>query len=145
MVVISIGSILVQTKNPKNMSFVPNENLTSSNLVPLDVVQESIRRYMTRLAPLEDDPTYAFLINHEDIVQALGLSPLDYMEYERLRVYFGLADEDQNFKMRLFLVPVNNAGEDVLPVVDGKQYVYDFNLPCPATCDVTSPLYYGNL
>jgi hypothetical protein len=91
------------------MPLVPNDKLTSSNLVPLDVAQDAIRRYIDRIAPLQ-------------------------------------TDEDLNYKMRLFLVPVNSDGCDVLPIgTGGLKYVYDFNLPCPATCDVTSPLYYGNL
>jgi hypothetical protein len=129
------------------MTTIPISSLSSSNLVPLDTAQECIRRYIDRIASKEVNPTYAFLIVHADIMQALGATePLPGMDFGRFRVYFGLSSEELNFKMRLFLVPVDDSGHDILPV-DGQGHmcVYDFNLPCPNTCDVDSPLYYGKL
>ena len=56
------------------------------------------------------------------------------------RAYFGL---DSTGAEKLILVGVNSAGEDIInPVVDNqiKSGTYDFNAPCPPTCDPGSPL-----
>lgn len=128
------------------MTTTSKPELSTFDLVPLPTAQDSIRRYIDQIASKQANPTYAFLIRHSDIVQALGLSPFSGMDYGRFRVYFGLSSQELHYKMRLFLTPVNEDGRDVLPVDgEGNLCVYDFNLPCPNTCDVNSPLYYGNL
>lgn len=126
-------------------STTPLPNLTTSTMIDLVEAQESIRRYIAHVAS-ETDPTYAFKVGHHDILAALGIKlPAEGKGLGMVRVYFGLATEDLNFKMRLFLVPLDSEDRDILPEHDGKLKVYDFNLPCPTTCDVNSPLYYGNL
>ncbi|HTF03088.1 MAG TPA: hypothetical protein VK826_03650 [Bacteroidia bacterium] len=128
------------------MATVPTIKLTTSNLVALDVAQAAISRYITQIASQEADPTYAFKISHSDIQAALGIPPSNDSSSASFRVYFGLETEELNFKMRLFLVPLNADDCDDLPIgADGKQRVYDFNLPCPNTCDPSSPLYFGRL
>lgn len=130
------------------MSTVPTTKLTTSNLVDLDVAQDSIRRYIDQIASQQSDPTYAFKISHQDIHIALGSTPSNANDSAatEFRVYLALETEELSFKMRLFLVPLDADGCDVLHVgPGGKPQVYDFNLPCPTTCDVSSPLYYGNL
>ncbi|MEO5643391.1 MAG: hypothetical protein ABIQ40_14675 [Bacteroidia bacterium] len=120
--------------------------LTTSELVPLATAQDCIGRYVTS-QQIVPDPTYAFIVSHNDIMDALGIKkPVPPMDFKQFRVYFGLSPQDLDYKMRLFLVPVDDAGNDVLPLdADGNMCVYDFNAPCPATCDINSPLYYGNL
>ncbi len=118
--------------------------LQTSNLVPLALAQDCIQRYIAEVASKEINPVYAFQIYHDDLLHALGRKPeAGSNDISRVRVYLGISGEDQGSMVRLFLVPVNDEGKDVIPTDDeGNQRVYDFNLPCPATCDVTSPLYY---
>lgn len=119
-----------------------SESLVSSHLVLLDEAKLDVGRYVNQ-EKTQAAPTYAFLIVHADIMEALGLPPDVPCTYSQFRVYFGLMDAAHNYKMRLFVVPVDDDGADVFPVdSDGNECVYDFNLPCPATCDVDSPLYY---
>jgi hypothetical protein len=144
---ITIHKLYCLTKKNTSIMATPNEPSTpgTANLVLLAEAQASIQRYVTSVAE-QPNPTYAFLIEHDDIVEALGIEDCESeMAYGLMRVYFGLYGEELSYKMRLFLVPVNDAGEDVIPVNSkDEQCVYDFNAPCPATCDVSSPLYYGN-
>lgn len=123
----------------------PGFSLSSSNLVLLTEAEPAVGRYVAQESA-NPNPTYAFLIVYDDISQALGLKPGEAadLDFTQFRVYFGLDNEEQNFKMRLFLVPVDDSGHDIFPLnSDDQQCVYDFNAPCPATCDLDSPLYYG--
>lgn len=139
----SNGSIIVETKT-YNMPTSSIPGLQTSNLVPLAIAQDCISRYITEIASKETNPVYAFQIYHDDLLHALGRKPeAEANDISRVRVYLGISSDDDGSMVRLFLVPVNDAGKDVIPTDDeGNQRVYDFNLPCPATCDVTSPLYY---
>jgi hypothetical protein len=61
------------------------------------------------------------------------------------RVYFGL---DSTGAEKLILVGVDSNGNDIInPVVNGHQEsgTYDFNMPCPPTCDPGSPLMTGTM
>lgn len=61
-----------------------------------------------------------------------------------IRLYFGL----ENGVEKLVLVGIDNNGNDIInPTVKGQQIsgTYDFNQPCPPTCDVNSPLYTGDM
>ena len=119
------------------------KTLTTANLVLITEAEDCVRRYVHKVAD-EHHPTYAFLINHEDIMDALGFEDPDpVMEFQQFRVYFGLGNAMMDYKMRLFLVPVDDSGHDIFPRdEDDRECVYDFNAPCPATCDQYSALYY---
>ena len=54
-----------------------------------------------------------------------------------IRAYVGI---DDNGVTRLMLVGVDANGNDLIDDSNGY-YIYDFTEPCPATCDVNSPLY----
>jgi hypothetical protein len=130
-------------------------NLTSSYRVPLPVAKENIQRYTDKCAELFGmTPIKAYTIHAEDLLEVLGIpvSEPPIYEYSHVRAYLGL-DSLNNFK--LYLTPVVGANLSAVPKVagtdvilqdeDGKQYVLDLNAPCPATCDITSPLYCDKL
>jgi hypothetical protein len=90
----------------------------------------------------------AFNVKKEDAMKALGIDPTVAATYDSFRAYIGIASNDlvgETYK--LFLVPVNSEGKDVIltGIIENNgqevQYVYDFNTPCPNTCDKESPLY----
>jgi hypothetical protein len=122
-----------------------SNSLKSSDLVLLTEAEAAVGRYVNSVST-DPNPTYAFLIVQDDILQALGVPPgsVSGLNFTQFRVYFGLNDEEHDFKMRLFVVPVDDSGHDIFPLdSDDRECVYDFNAPCPATCDLASPLYYG--
>jgi len=93
----------------------------------------------------------AYLLRTEDIFEALGIvfQQPPSMSYARVRVYLGMLQTttDTDTVYKLFLVPVDSSGKDVIlngPITSGGpnvDYVFDFNTPCPNTCDKTSPLF----
>ncbi len=61
-----------------------------------------------------------------------------------VRLYFGL----ENGLEKLVLVAVDSKGNDIInPTVGGDKIsgTYDFNQPCPPTCDTASPLVTGRM
>lgn len=54
-----------------------------------------------------------------------------------VRAYIGI---DENGLNKLMLVGVDANGRDMIDDTNGD-YIYDFTLPCPNTCDTSSPLY----
>lgn len=103
----------------------------------------AIRNYRDSLAGMPEPHVYAFLIVHDDIKQALEIKDESEMRYHRMRAYLGCDFENGVKNWHLYIVPVDLIlGIDIIPeTADGIQYVYDFNTPCPKTCDITSPLY----
>jgi hypothetical protein len=144
----------------------PNE---LSKRVPLDEAMDCIARYKQKMANLyfkNDDGTYepigdgsdlvrGFAVLHADLLQVLGITSEGDFTNQHFRVYFGIAEGagllGRNFKY--YLVPMLpnefTNGSDQIPtgtvIVDDvpvqEQYVYDFNSPCPKTCDQVSDLY----
>ncbi len=96
---------------------------------------------------------YAFTISAEELFLALGVATRPITSFNNIRIYLGLDNSTGEFK--LYITPVTGnvnvpglAGNDfILP--DNEQgsnaYVLELIYPCPNTCDVTSPLYYGNV
>ena len=74
----------------------------------------------------------AFLIPHEDFAQLLARPSVD-----DIRAYVGVDDSGTH---KLMLVGVDKYGSDLIDA-DKKEYIYDFTQPCPAYCDMKSPLY----
>lgn len=147
------NSTKVEVKQPeKEQVETKKEHLLQSSFrVPLDQAKENIQRYNDRCAELLGIvPIKAYTIHAEDLMEVLGIpaSEPPIYQYSYVRAYLGL-DTLNNFK--LYLTPVEGANLSAVPKVagkdviltdeSGKQYVLDLNAPCPATCDLTSPLY----
>lgn len=128
--------------------------LTSSYQVPLSVAQANIERYTDKCTELLGIvPIKAYTIHAEDLMEVLGIQDTAKIyTYDHVRAYLGL-DSLNSFK--LYLTPVEGADLSAVPKIagtdvilknaEGVEYVLDLNAPCPATCDLTSPLYYGNI
>lgn len=104
----------------------------------------AIRNYRDSIKNTPNPHVYAFLIIHDDIRQALGMGTSPDMQYGRFRGYLGKQELDGVVEWHLYVVPVDATPNqnDVIPeTADGVKYVYDFNCPCPTTCDLNSPLY----
>jgi hypothetical protein len=56
-----------------------------------------------------------------------------------IRAYMGLADKNTMAGMHLYFVAVDGEGNDIIEV-DEKSVILELTTPCPATCDVNSPL-----
>lgn len=128
---------------------MPNLLDGSYKTVSLEQAQAAIRNYREFISSNNiSNPVNGFLIVHADIVQALELQgEFPRTSYERFRAYLGLTDPanppaTENFSpWHLYVVPVDMNGDDVIPYVAGKPVVYDFDAPCPTTCDPNSPLF----
>lgn len=122
----------------------------------LDVAMHHIENYACYLKNLNAshcgmsiDSTKAFLVSKCDLLSVLGLPVETPSQYDYVRVYFGLTD---NNSPKLYITPVVNAdpsagvaGEDViLTGLPGSglpaKYVLDLNFPCPNLCSSNSPL-----
>jgi hypothetical protein len=115
-------------------------------------------RTMAKVVLKDTVPVEAFTVRAKDLLEALGIKKAN-PKFEYVRVYLGLDDQD---KFRLMLTPVvgadfkkGYAGKDVIlsgpfkpgdklrageSASDNGEYVLDFNMPCPNTCDTGSPL-----
>jgi hypothetical protein len=113
----------------------------------LDEARTDIKRYVD--AALEKgipnrNVMRAYLVNATDAMAVLGIDPSTQTAYSHFRAYIGM-DADSAYK--LFMVPVNADNVDVIPEGPDRyyphqgQYVFDFNTPCPNSCDLTSPLF----
>ena len=120
----------------------------------LSDAQECIAYYKMRagLAGLDNSTLVkAYSLRTVDFFEALGIAAgnIPTLTHPKVRVYLGMQNTgvltDHIYKM--FMVPVNAEGVDQIPngpIVEGGDnvsFVYDFNTPCPNTCDLTSPLY----
>lgn len=93
----------------------------------------------------------AYTVSAEDALAALGLQAGSELSlaYTRFRAYVGLDPSSPTDNYKLFMVPVDDNGNDYIPQGPAPEYdhegafVYDFNLPCPNSCDTSSPLYYS--
>lgn len=134
---------------------MPHRLLVSSYQVPLAVAQDNIERYTNKCGEvLGIVPIKAYTIHAEDLMEVLGI-PEDstkIYKYDHVRAYLGLDTLNQ---FKLYLTPVEGANLSASPKIagtdvilknpEGAPYVLDLNAPCPATCDLTSPLYYDNI
>lgn len=99
----------------------------------------------------------AFTIEHADLLQLFGFpDPTDFPAADHFRIYLGLTTPDSGNPsgFKTYCVPLraneNGDNSEIFPVgevivdgviVSGVQYVYDFSLPCPNTCDRQSYLF----
>jgi len=132
---------------------LPNDSTLSR--YSLEKAKDCIAYYKLRAAKkkiADTDLIKGYLLRTYDLFAALGIDGADRIEHVHVRVYLGMepgtdgrTDTDNVYK--LFLVPVDIDGKDIIPVGpivpggDDVQFVYDFNTPCPNTCDKTSPLF----
>jgi hypothetical protein len=98
-----------------------------------------------------------FAILHADLLQVLGFAPdTDFPEHQHFRIYFGIEPgvnlPSLGFKYYLVPMHTNQFGDhsdhiqkgDIIidgVVIPDQQYVCDFSLPCPNTCDTMSDLF----
>lgn len=124
---------------------------------PLKEAQQCIRNYIANARKSgikEENIIRAYTVKAKDVIDALGVTTKDGSEigstYSHFRAYIGQQPEIENFSKytyKLFLVPVkeNDNGDEFIDVIpteaNGEAYVYDFNTPCPNSCDFSSPLY----
>ncbi len=100
--------------------------------------------WRTYIAPLAPNPNYirAFYIPIVDIT-----SLASFHNVEAVRAYIGLGTADDPATAKLILVPVADNGDDIIyapsPDPIPQSAMYDFTQPCPATCDLNSPLFTG--
>lgn len=103
-------------------------------------------------------PISSYTIRSVDLLEAMGVSKNTKVKYDYVRVYLGM---DETSQFRILLTPVvgadfkaGKAGKDIIlsgphrgnifgsgvdQASDGE-YVLDFNMPCPNTCDEGSEL-----
>ena len=100
----------------------------AKNTITLQQAQQWAAKW--RLNPA--NTVKAHLIPEIDITQLLTENGV-----ANVRAYIGI---DENGINKLMLVGVDANGNDMIN--DQKaQYIYDFTVPCPTTCDINSPLY----
>jgi len=128
--------------------------ITMDSLVafPLEEAEKCISYYVNNARDKgipEDKIIRCFTVKSEDVIAALEMKiTQNEMKYHSFRAYIGLQTNELVTDLyKLFLVPIDIYGNDVIKKgkVDGYpdeiSYVYDFNTPCPNTCNVSSPLY----
>jgi hypothetical protein len=117
--------------------------------IPLSEAIHDIRHYKKVMTEHLGVPSKgilkAFTIEAKELMEAVGVTDACPV-YPKVRVYLGMKSGDKAYDMRLFITPVNSKGEDVIlhenqETQEGESYVYDFIVPCPNSCDPTSPLF----
>ncbi|MGN7785613.1 hypothetical protein ACTJIJ_13875 [Niabella sp. 22666] len=74
-------------------------------------------------------------------------NPIDGIRIYLAKGYAGLKpDNEEESDMHVLIVPVTKDGKDMLEAPGlsthaGESTIFDFSSPCPATCDLDSPLY----
>jgi hypothetical protein len=62
-----------------------------------------------------------------------------------VRAYLSMVIPNDVSTLKIILVPVNAAGNDILsvpgPAGTDQSSIFDFTSPCPQTCDINSPLF----
>ncbi|WP_300564456.1 hypothetical protein [Flavobacterium sp.] len=98
------------------------------NVISLETAQQ----WATNWRSNPENTVKAHLIPQIDITQLLNEK-----DVQDVRAYIGVDEDGVN---KLMLVGVDAKGNDLINE-DAGQYIYDFTLPCPNTCNITSPLY----
>jgi hypothetical protein len=135
-------------------------NLETLEKYPLTDARKCIENYvdngLKNNVP-NDKIVRAFTVKAQDVIDTLGMS-VDQdgniiCKYDFFRAYIGQEPAVEKLNLaemfKLFLVPVvedEKGSRDIIPAdPDGRQYVYDFNTPCPNSCDYRSPLFYAGI
>ena len=110
---------------------MPEKPGLPENAVPLsEAVTDCSNWRTTADLRLGSGKVYAFKI------PMLDFESIFDEDAESIRAYIG---EASNGEKKLFLVGVDASGDDMVDYPNG-QFVYDFAVPCPPTCDTSSPL-----
>lgn len=122
---------------------------------PLEGAQDAIRLFTQTAFDKGLDMTTlirAYSVKQEDVGAVLGIEGTYTTKYTHFRAYIGMTPvEGVGDIYKLFLVPIDENGKDVIfkgPSSDypfDGYYVYDFNTPCPNTCDPESPLFQAGI
>ncbi|WP_316839804.1 hypothetical protein [Pedobacter gandavensis] len=126
-------------------------NKPTIDAVPLEEALIDIRKYKNFMKDhfkLEEKQILkAFTIHSVELLEAMGIDYTSILpQYPSVRVYIGKKDGDEDEAFKLFLVPVDENGKDVIlkgpfkNLLATDEYVFDFTMPCPNTCDDSSPL-----
>lgn len=99
-------------------------------IISLLDAQTRIQRWLDKSVKGSDFK--ASLISQDDLK---GL--MDEIGENGIRAYNGI---DDNGAYKLIIVAVDANGKDLIDPENGFN-IYDFTLPCPATCDVNSQLF----
>jgi hypothetical protein len=132
---------------------VKKETNPTLDIVPLIEAEKCIAAYKQTLYDkhiAHDNILKAYLLKTRDIFEALGIDDSEVLQLSHpyVRIYIGMEPNSALFNYKLFLVPVTLEGLDDITkgfINEGdeyeREYVYDFNTPCPRTCDRDSALY----
>jgi hypothetical protein len=90
----------------------------------------------------EQDVLRGFTIPIADILQLAN----EHEQYSAVRAYLAVSDIKDTQTAKILLVPVDGNGHDIpsskdISITPPPSFIYDFTRPCPAQCDVTSPLF----
>ncbi|VXC11324.1 conserved hypothetical protein [Flavobacterium sp. 9AF] len=107
------------------------------DVIPLETAQQWAANWNQEGANyLANNALKAFLIPGADIQGIIK----DDNTYD-IRGYLGLEKlSDGSFEPHMMVVGVDNNQNDMIDY-DKGYYIYDFSLPCPNTCDTSSPLF----
>jgi hypothetical protein len=132
---------------------IKNDENPTLDIVPLSEAEACIAAYKQKLHNQNiphENMLKAYLLRTRDLFEAFGLDKSEVLELSHpfVRIYIGLEKGGIANIYKLFLVPVTLDGIDDIPfgyINEGdtiqQHFVYDFNTPCPKTCDRNSPLY----
>jgi hypothetical protein len=122
---------------------VKSQPLSQPNTIGREMAISMTSKWRNYLGKATGENFRGFLIPFADIQ--------DLMEIHKeanimgVRGYMSLADENNLSSLRFILVPVDSNGKDMLDMqLEGDEVqstIYDFTQPCPAFCDMSSPLY----
>jgi len=121
-----------------NNQIIPGSQDTIPEQKGIDVTT-NWRDYISNLDPA---PNYirAFNIPMVDITELA-----QFYKCDSVRAYLAMEVPGDITTLKIILVPVDPAGNDILNVPDGsgtmQSTIYDFTSPCPQLCDIDSPLF----
>lgn len=106
----------------------------------LETAQDWVKNWKEKGANyMQSHQLNAFLIPGIDVKDILIEGASD------VRGYLGLKKlEDGTFEPHMLVVGVDDKGIDMInynPKAEKNYFIYDFSLPCPSTCDTSSPLF----
>jgi pyrroloquinoline quinone (PQQ) biosynthesis protein C len=108
-----------------------------ANAVTLAAAQAEITNWKTYCTNKSiSDRVIAVKIPMESITPLLEIENIS-----GIRTYIGLPDASKMAGMHVFVVAIDSNGNDIIEDGEGNSMIMDFNSPCPATCDVNSPLF----
>jgi len=109
-----------------------NEDVQTTFEVPLVEAQQWVQAWTDR-----GNFVKGFLIDADELRSIIDEQGASY-----LRVYFAWdTTMEPGREEKLVMVPVNEFGNDMVPRDSDHSNVFDFTLPCPPTCDTSSPLF----